>query len=118
MTSRLSAIVSAAVVCLTPGLAGQSPADTTSPVLDAMKVELARSLAALRAGPTPPYFLGYDITAQGEETVTPSFGAITYRADERRRALDVQLPVVSCAFDNTHADGGADPDFRMLLDSP
>jgi predicted Zn-dependent protease len=87
-------------------------------VLDAMKVELARSLAALRAGPTPPYFLGYDITEQREITVTASFGAITDRSDERRRALDVQLRVGSYAFDNTHAVRGEFPDFGMFFNSP
>ncbi len=83
-----------------------------------MKVELARSLAALRAGPTPPYFLGYDITEQREVTVTASFGAITDRSDERRRALDVQLRVGSYAFDNTHAVRGEFPDFGMFFNSP
>jgi hypothetical protein len=83
-----------------------------------MKVELARSLAALRAGPTPPYFLGYDITEQREVTVTASFGAITDRTDERHRALDVQLRVGSYAFDNTHAVRGEFPDFGMFFNSP
>lgn len=83
-----------------------------------MKVELARSLAALRSSPTPPYFLGYDITEQREVTVTASFGAITDRSDERRRALDVQLRVGSYAFDNTHALRGEFPDFAMFFSSP
>lgn len=83
-----------------------------------MKVELARALAALRAGPTPPYFLGYDITEQREVSVTASFGAITDRSDERRRALDVQLRVGSYSFDNTHAVRGEFPDFAMFFNSP
>ncbi len=83
-----------------------------------MKVELARALDALRAGPTPPYFLGYDITEQREVSVTASFGAITDRSDERRRALDVQLRVGSYAFDNTHAVRGEFPDFAMFFKSP
>ena len=118
MTSRFSAVVSALVVSLGPAVAAQTPSDTSSPVLDAMKVELARSLAALRAGPTPPYFLGYDITEQREVTVTASFGAITDRTDERHRALDVQLRVGSYAFDNTHAVRGEFPDFGMFFNSP
>ena len=94
-------------------------AQQSSPVLDAMKAELGRSLDALRTSPTPPYFLGYDITELQEFSVTSSFGAITDRSDERRRALDVQLRVGSYAFDNTHAAAHTDfPDFSRFLDAP
>ena len=34
----------------------------TSPVLRAMHEELARSLQVLKAQPTPPYFISYQIT--------------------------------------------------------
>src|SRR5438034_512538 len=91
----------------------------STPVLDAMKVELARSLDALQANPTPPYFLGYDLTEVQEFSVTSSFGAITDRSDERRRALDVQLRVGSHGFDNTHSSAHTDfPDFSRFLDAP
>ena len=82
-----------------------------------MKVELARSLAALRSTATPPYFLGYDITETREVSITASFGAITDRSDDRRRMLDVQLRVGSYAFDNTHAIRGEFPDFGMFFNS-
>ncbi|HWC73333.1 MAG TPA: metallopeptidase TldD-related protein [Gemmatimonadales bacterium] len=118
MTSRLATLASAVLIVASSRAPAQSPPDTTSPVLDAMKVELARSLTALRSSPTPPYFLGYDITEERVVTVTASFGAITDRSDERRRALDVQLRVGSYAFDNTHAVRGDFPDFGMLFDSP
>src|SRR3989449_228471 len=94
-------------------------AQQSRPVLDAMKAELGRSLDALRTSPTPPYFLGYDITEVQEFSVMSSFGAITDRSDERRRALDVQLRVGSYAFDNTHAAAHTDfPDFSRFLDVP
>ncbi len=86
-------------------LAAPSGVAAQQPVLDAMKAELARSLAALHTSPSPPYFIGYDITEVQEFSASSSFGAITDRGDERRRALDVQLRIGSYAFDNTHARG-------------
>jgi ABC-type branched-subunit amino acid transport system permease subunit len=91
MTRKTLAI--AAVI--TVSTASLTRAQQSSPILDAMKTELGRSLDALRTSPTPPYFLGYDITEVEQFTVTSSFGAITDRSDNRRRAQDVQLRVGS-----------------------
>ena len=118
MTPRLSPLLAAALIAVSSHTAAQATPDPASPVLEAMKVELARALAALRSSPTPPYFLGYDITEQREVSITASFGAITDRSDERRRALDVQLRVGSYTFDNTHAVRGEFPDFRMFFNAP
>ncbi|MGE5802986.1 MAG: metallopeptidase TldD-related protein [Gemmatimonadota bacterium] len=109
----------AAALALSGGAraAAQQPTPA-SPVLDAMKVELARSLDALRASPSPPYCIGYDVTEVQEFSVSSSFGAITARADERRRALDVQLRVGSYAFDNTHVVHSDFPDFMRFVDGP
>jgi len=95
----------------------QGASQQSSPVLDAMKTELARSLDALRASPAPPYFIGYDITEIREFSVSSTFGAITDRSDERRRALDVQLRVGSYAFDNTHAVRNDFPDFSRFFNA-
>lgn len=97
----------------------QAAPQQPSPVLDAMKTELARALTALHASPSPPYFIGYDITEIRAFTVSSAFGAITDRSDDRRRALDVQLRVGSYAFDNTHAAQGGDfPDFSRIFNRP
>ena len=115
MTRKSLVIVAVAAVSTASLAAGPE----STPVLDAMKVELARSLDALQANPTPPYFLGYDLTEVQEFSVTSSFGAITDRSDERRRALDVQLRVGSHGFDNTHSSAHTDfPDFSRFLDAP
>src|SRR5881394_1666158 len=117
MTPNRSALAAAALMlCSAPS----SPAAQTtaaSPVLEAMKLELARSLTTLRSTPLPPYFLGYDITEVQEFSARSSFGAITGRTDDRRRALDVQLRVGSYTFDNTHATRTQFPDFAMMLDA-
>ncbi|PYO92327.1 MAG: hypothetical protein DMD58_02180 [Gemmatimonadetes bacterium] len=115
MTRKSLVVVAVAAVSTASLAAGPE----STPVLDAMKVELARSLDALQANPTPPYFLGYDLTEVQEFSVTSSFGAITDRSDERRRALDVQLRVGSHGFDNTHSSAHTDfPDFSRFLDAP
>ncbi|MGH7521056.1 MAG: metallopeptidase TldD-related protein [Gemmatimonadales bacterium] len=107
----------AALIALTTPF--QAVSQQPSPVLDAMKTELARALDALHASPAPPYFIGYDITEIRAFTVSSAFGAITDRSDNRRRALDVQLRVGSYAFDNTHtAQGGDVPDFSRIFNRP
>ena len=80
-----------------------------SPVLQAMKDELARSLATLKSQPTPPYFLSYEISEVSRATVVGSFGAVTRSREGRRRALDVDLRVGDYRFDNTHPLRGGFP---------
>jgi predicted Zn-dependent protease len=72
-----------------------------------MRQELARSLATLRAQPTPPYFLSYDITEVRSAGVRGAFGTITSTEDERRRMLGVDLRVGTPQFDNTHEVAGS-----------
>src|SRR3989454_2527576 len=115
MIRKPLAIAAGVAVSTAPPVTAQQ----SRPVLDAMKAELGRSLDALRTSPTPPYFLGYDITELQDFSVTSSFGPITDRSDERHRALDVQPRVGSYAFDNTHAAAHTDfPDFSRFLDVP
>jgi len=80
-----------------------------SPVLQAMKDELARSLATFKSQPTPPYFLSYEVTEVASATVAGSFGAITRSREGRRRAVDVDLRVGDSRFDNTHPLRGGFP---------
>src|SRR2546426_3973578 len=107
---RVMCLAALALAALAPHAAAQ-----TSSVLDAMRTELRRALAALHASPSPPYFIGYDIADVRHVTMSSSFGAITDRSDERHRALDVDLRVGSYAFDNTHAArSGGFPEFAMF----
>jgi TldD protein len=87
----------------------------TSPVMEAMKAELARSLEALKTQPTPPYFLSYAITEVHSSTVKGAFGAVIESGERRRRALDVDVRVGDYKFDNTHPVRGPFPDVRAFL---
>lgn len=100
-----------AVAALLVAAGAAAPHQSASPVLDVMKAELDRSLTALRAQPTPPYFLSYEVTEVQTAAVGGSFGAITESASGRRRHLDVELRVGDYAFDNTHTVTREYPDF-------
>jgi TldD protein len=78
----------------------------SSPVLLAMKAELARNFTALKAQPTAPYFLSYEITEHRGASVSSAFGALGGSNDTRNRRLDITLRVGSYNFDNTHAVRG------------
>ena len=77
--------------------AGQS-----STMLQTMKAELTRSLAALKKEAEPPYFISYEVTDQRAVTVSGSFGNITGSNESRSRLLGVDLRVGDYALDNTH----------------
>ena len=78
----------------------------SSPVLLAMKTELARNFTALKAQPTAPYFLSYEITEHRGASVSSAFGALGASGENRNRRLDITLRVGSYDFDNTHAVRG------------
>jgi predicted Zn-dependent protease len=80
--------------------AGKTP--DASPVLRAMKQELARSMSGLATQPVPPYFLSYQIAETHRITVRSFFGTLTDTRDERSRLLDVDVRVGSYDLDNTH----------------
>ena len=82
--------------------------------MPAMRQELARSLATLRAQPTPPYFLSYDITEVRSAAVRGAFGTITASGDSRHRVLGVDLRVGTPQFDNTHEVAGGFPSFGFF----
>ena len=73
-----------------------------SPVLDAMKTELARSLEKLKSQPTPPYFISYEIAEEHNLYVSGEFGKITSSNEGRRRMLNAQIRVGDYKLDNTH----------------
>ena len=90
-------------------VAARAQARASSPVLDAMRTELARSLTTFKGQPTAPYFLSYEITEDHTVDVAGSFGAITQSSERRHRALDVDLRVGDFRFDNTHPLRGGFP---------
>ncbi len=119
----VSRIRSARLAALLGGLLGPAaaarapaPAPAPAPVLQTMQTELARSLTALRAQATPPYFLSYGITEVHSTKLEAAFGAITDRNEARERVLDVEVRVGDYAFDNTHATSGGFPDFSDMMD--
>jgi predicted Zn-dependent protease len=73
-----------------------------SPVLQAMKQELSRSLGVLGEQPTPPYYLSYEVTELHSAGASGSFGTLIYSGENRRRQLDIDIRVGAYAMDNTH----------------
>ncbi|HUB81714.1 MAG TPA: metallopeptidase TldD-related protein [Bryobacteraceae bacterium] len=99
-----------------------------SPVLDAMKKELARSQDKLKSQPVPPYFISYEIIEAHNVFIASEFGKITGSSEGRRRVLATQVRVGDYTLDNTHeirgdingimASGGSAPAAVPLDDDP
>ena len=75
-------------------------------VLGAMKTELDRSMKALGAQETPPYFLSYEITENHAVIAAASYGELTSSGDTRNRILDIDIRVGDYDFDNTRQVAG------------
>jgi predicted Zn-dependent protease len=73
-----------------------------SPVLDAMKAELARSQDKLKSQPVPPYFLSYEITETHSFNVNAAFGKVVNSSEYRSRMLDLDIRVGDYDLDNSH----------------
>jgi TldD protein len=110
----LAAVVLAAGVFGVP-LPARAQSAEPAPVLHAMKAELARSLAALKTQPEPPYYLSYEVTDQSSVTVSGSFGYVTGSSESRSRVLGVDLRVGDYTLDNTREIRGA-PSFLEFGD--
>ena len=93
----------AVALLVAPAGPAKETAKDASPVLQAMKDELAHSLAALRQQQTPPYFLSYEITETQSLGASGAFGVLTRSGQGRRRQLDLDLRVGDYSLDNTHA---------------
>jgi TldD protein len=87
-------------------LAQESP---RSPVLVAMRQELARSLTTLKTQPLRPHFLSYEITEVQSAQARASFGTVLSWIDEHHRLLGLDVRVGTPAFDNTHIVAGGMP---------
>jgi TldD protein len=91
---------------------------TTSPVLDAMKTELARSQEKLRSQPVPPYFISYEITETHTVGISSAFGQLENSSENRLRQLDVDLRVGDYSLDNTREIRGGPPNFPQFGATP
>jgi TldD protein len=109
----LSALAASVAVA---GLAPAKPAP--SPVVQAMRDELSRSMGALKSQPTPPYFLSYEITDTETAGVSGSFGTLVNSGQNRRRVLDTDLRVGDYSFDNTRQVRGGGPSFSRFQGVP
>jgi predicted Zn-dependent protease len=86
----------------------QAQTRKTSPMLDAMKAELARSMEHFKAQKTPPYFLSYEVTETEAAGASGSFGALVSSGPSaRRRSLGIDLRVGSYQLDNTRPIRGS-----------
>ena len=83
----------------------------TSPLFEAMKLELDRSMKTLGAQDPPAYFISYTITDTQRTTVSGSNGALLNSDETRNRWLEVAVRTGSYDLDNTHkVDGRQPPD--------
>ena len=69
--------------------------------MQALKLELSRSIEVLGEEPVPPYFLSFEVTEQDTASITGSFGVLTRSNRQRNRFLDVDLRVGGYDLDNT-----------------
>ncbi|MDE0037231.1 MAG: metallopeptidase TldD-related protein [Gammaproteobacteria bacterium] len=90
-----------ATLVVTPAVAAESP------VMEALKTELARSMEMLGEQPVPPYFLSYEVTERETASANAAFGSLTSSSRGRARYLDIDLRVGNYELDNTRPIQGA-----------
>jgi TldD protein len=76
-----------------------------SPILDAMKAELDRSMKTLEKQELPAYYLGYTVTDTQRATVSGSNGALLSSDEARNRWLEVSVRCGGYDLDNSHKVG-------------
>ncbi len=84
-------------------------APKASPLFDAMKTELDRSLQTLAAEDPPAYYIGYTLTDSQRATVSGSNGALLSSDEARNRWLEVTVRTGSYELDDTHKVDGRTP---------
>jgi len=73
------------------------------PLLQALELELTRSLEGLQEIPGPPlYFLGYEARDETSYSLNAELGAIVFESMRRARSVDIDVRVGTPALDNTH----------------
>ena len=88
---------------LVVGLVPAFGAEPEGATMQALRDELARSMAELRMDGMPrPYFIAYTVVDADTLTTGASFGASLPTSEARSRRLQVELRVGEPAFDNTN----------------
>lgn len=96
----------AATLLVVAGMVPAFGADSEGATMQALRDELARSMAELRMDGMPrPYFIAYTVVAADALTTGASFGAALPTSESRSRSLGVELRVGDPAFDNTNYRG-------------
>jgi len=85
------------------------PAPKPSPLFDAMKIELDRSLKTLAEQDPPAYFIGYTLTDSQRVTVSGSNDALLNSDENRNRWLEVTVRTGTYDLDDTHKIDGRTP---------
>jgi len=81
---------------------GHAP-DKKSPILDILKAENDRQIAALKKAAEPAYYLAYQLIEQRVVNMEAEGGALVSDSDDTARNLDVEVRVGSPQLDNTRA---------------
>jgi len=84
-------------------------APKASPLFDAMKTELDRSLKTLGEQDPAAYYIGYTLTDSQRATVSGSNGALLSSDEARNRWLEVTVRTGSYELDDTHKVDGRTP---------
>src|SRR4051812_9031487 len=79
---------------------GTSP-DKRSPILDILKAENEREIAALRQQKEPAHYLSYQLVEQRIVNLESEGGALITDSDDTARNLDVEVRVGTSDLDNT-----------------
>jgi predicted Zn-dependent protease len=74
-----------------------------SPILDVLKAENERWMAALKAKPDPAHYLGYQLVEQRIINLEAEGGALSTDSDDTARNLDVEVRVGTPELDNSRA---------------
>ena len=96
----LPAIPSKVEVTRSQPMDGNVP-DKRSPILDILKAETEREMAALRKQKEPAYYLGYQLVEQRVVNLEAEGGALITDSDDTARNLDVEVRVGDPTLDNT-----------------
>src|SRR3954470_23107246 len=99
ITVDLPAIPSKIEVTTSAPTDGTAP-DKRSPILDVLKAENEREMAALGKQKDPAYFLAYQLVEQRVVNLESEGGALITDSDDTLRNLDVEVRVGKPALDN------------------
>ena len=108
---RCSVFIASLLLIAIPGKPA-TPADSgakPSPLLDAMKTELDRSMKTFGAQDPPAYYIGYTLTDSQRATVSGSNGALLSSDEVRNRWLEVAVRTGNYNLDSTHKVDGRQP---------